>query len=284
MLLRLKLDEIHESPNALRGVNRSTYDYEFLALSVKDRGVLMPILVRPSERGYEIIKGQHRYQAARDAGHTDIPANVISATDSEVLEIQAIASSHTYEVKPMEYANAVLKLCAYSPTITLIEMAKKLHKSPKWVREILGLPRRLHKDSKFLVDLGRINLTNGYLLSRLPEEEQLKFLDKAQVMHHSEFAPTVQARAKEIRDEKRGRFAGQANAQRVCVAHVSREFFQDGKSDGTETEYIYEGDSIAESLKGCTTMDEVRVVVQEPPKVDYYWVVTQVQLKDRVIV
>jgi ParB/RepB/Spo0J family partition protein len=280
----LKLEDIHQSPISLRPVNRDTYDYEFLALSVKDRGVLMPILVRPSQRGYEIIKGQRRYEAARDAGHKEIPAQIISATDSEVMEIQAITSSHFYEVKPMEYANVILKLCAYSPTITLIEMAKKLCKSPKWVREILGLPRRLHKDSKFLVDLGRINLSNGYVLSRLPEEEQLKYLDKAQAMDCSEFTSIVQARVKEIRDEKRGRYSGQANAQRVCVAHVSREFFQDGKSDGTETEFIYEGDAIAESLKGCTTMDEVRVVVQEPPKVDYYWVVTQVQLKDRVIV
>jgi ParB/RepB/Spo0J family partition protein len=277
----LKLEDIHQSPISLRPVNRDTYDYEFLALSVKDRGVLMPILVRPSQRGYEIIKGQRRYEAARDAGHKEIPAQIISATDSEVMEIQAITSSHFYEVKPMEYANVILKLCAYNPAITLIEMAKKLNKSPQWIRDILGL-KKVHKEIVPLVDSGRICLMNAWYLSKL-WEDQLAFVDKAIALWPDEFGGFVQAKMKEIRETRRAAYKGKASPK-VCVAHVSREFFQDGKSDGTETEYIYEDDAIAESLKNCTTMDEVRVVVQEPPKVDYYWVVTQVQLKDRVIV
>ena len=275
------LEDIHESPVSFRAVNRASPDYEYLALSVKDRGVLVPILVRPSEHGYEIIKGCHRYQAAKDAGHTEIPARVIEATDSEVVEIQVITSTHRIEAKPIEYSTALLYLSAYSRTITLIEMAKKLDKSPRWVRERLGLDK-LHAQAATRVNIGRINLTNAYVLAKLPEAEQLESLDKAQVLNYEEFAGYVLNKIKEIRNAKRAQYRGVSDSKE-CVAHVSREFFEDGKSDGTETEFIYSDNPIAESLKGCRTIEEVRAVLKEPPKIGYYWVVAQVQFVDRVL-
>lgn len=279
----LKLEDIHEHPTILRPVNRESDAYMYLALSVKDHGVLMPILVRPSARGYEIIKGMHRYQAALDAKCIHIPARIVNMTDQQIMELQLITSLHGTETKPVQYACHLLRLCQYEPAITLTGMAKKLNYSPQWIRAILGF-KRLHERVAFLVDNERICLMNAYYLTKLfPEEEQLHYLDKAQTLPEVEFGGYIQARVKELRDAKKKKYVGVAT-KRPCVAHVSREFFQDGKSDGTETEFIYEGDPITESLKGCTTIEEVRVVVQEPPRIDYYWVVTQVQLKDRVIV
>jgi len=282
-LEKLNLTEIFEHPVNLRPVNKHLDEYTYLVLSIKERGVLQPILVRPIPRGYQLVKGAHRYEAAKEAGHVWIPCIVMNLTDEQIAEIQIISSVHHIETKPVEYQRQILRLCHMDSSATLTSMAKKLCKSLEWVRNRMNL-HRLNAQATELVNRERITLINAHLLTKLlSEEDQLIYLDKALTMSADEFITTIFARVKEVQEAKRAAYRGRTSA-RPCVAHVSREFFDDKGSDGTEMEFIYEGDPIAESLKGCKTIEDVRVVVQEPPKKGYYWIVTQVQLADRVIV
>lgn len=280
-LENILLKDISPGPKHLAKVVGPYYNY--LAMSIKDRGVLIPILVRNIAGGYEVIKGSQRYQAALDANHVYIPAQIIDATDAEVEEIQVITSVHAVETKPMAYGQALHRLIGLEPSITLRSMAKKLKIDMEWIRDILGLGHRLSKPATTLMNGDKITLGNAWILAKLPDAQQLNFLKQAQDMKFDEFYELIRAEDRRIRDERRAKYRGKPETK-TCVAHIRREFYLDGEHDGGETEFIYTDNPLAESIKSCQTIEEARIILQEPAKIGYYWQVTQIQLKDRVIV
>ena len=78
--------------------------------SVKERGVIQPILVRPSGQGYELIAGERRLRAVRALGIPEVPAIVKCATDSESLQIALIENIQRDDLNPLEEAKAYQRL------------------------------------------------------------------------------------------------------------------------------------------------------------------------------
>jgi ParB/RepB/Spo0J family partition protein len=224
-LLRIPLSAIRENPVALRSVNRQTAEYKEFADSIRINGVLNPIVVREIESPdgtqlYGIIEGLHRYTGSLDAGHTDIPAQVINMADAQVLEAQVIGNIHKIETKPVEYSKQLQRMLASNPLLTMSQLAGKLNKSDAWLSERLGI-LKLTKDIAALVDEGKINLSNAYALAKLPEDEQQAFVDRAMSMSPAEFTPTVLARKRELDQAKRqGRDAGAGEF--TPVAHLQK--------------------------------------------------------------
>lgn len=225
-LKEIKLSDIHENPVALRAVNRSLESFQGLVDSIKEKGVLNPILVRElknEETGdtyYGLIDGLQRFSASQDAGRETIPAKVVSMTDAEVLEAQVITNVHRVETKPVEYSKQLIRILSGNPTMTISDLAKKLAKSLTWVSERLGLVKLGDEIAK-LVDANTINLSNAYALAKLPEEEQANFVDRAITMTPQEFVPQVNNRVKEIREAKRqGRDA--TKAEFVPMPHLQK--------------------------------------------------------------
>lgn len=93
---------------------RSTFDdegIESLAASIRELGVLQPILVRSTpEGGYELIAGERRWRAARRAGLAVIPAVVKSADDNAALEQALVENLHRADLNPLEEAAAFQQL------------------------------------------------------------------------------------------------------------------------------------------------------------------------------
>lgn len=242
-LKEIKLLDIHENPVALRAVNRSLESFQGLVDSIKEKGVLNPILVRElknDETGdtyYGLIDGLQRFSASQDAGRETIPAKVVSMTDAEVLEAQVITNVHRVETKPVEYSKQLIRILSGNPTMTISDLAKKLAKSLTWVSERLGLVK-LNDEIAKLVDANTINLSNAYALAKLPEDEQTNFVDRAITMTPQEFVPQVNNRVKEIREAKRqGRDA--TKAEFTPMPHLQ-------KLAAIKDEY--ESGAIAESL------------------------------------
>jgi ParB/RepB/Spo0J family partition protein len=208
VLKTIPLKDIRENPVALRSVNRQSEEYLGLVDSIRRNGILNPILVREirdPETGslvYGLIDGLHRYSGAQDAGLTEVPAQVRSMEDGEVLEAQILANIHKVETRPVEYAKQLTRILAQNPTMTASELASRLSKSPAWLSDRLGLTKLDEAIAKE-VDDGKINLSNAYALAKLPKEEQANFFDRAMTMTPQEFVPTVTARVKELRDLKR---------------------------------------------------------------------------------
>jgi ParB family transcriptional regulator, chromosome partitioning protein len=107
---RLPIDQVH----ADRANPRRSFDeaaLEELATSLKNQGVLQPILVRRDARsGYRIIAGERRWRAAQKAGLKEIPAIVREASDAEAYELALVENIQRADLNPLEEAEAFRRL------------------------------------------------------------------------------------------------------------------------------------------------------------------------------
>src|ERR1017187_2828285 len=118
-----------------------------LAGSIKQRGVIQPLLVRPFKATdgtarYELIAGERRWRAAREAGLTTIPAIVREANDQEVLEIALIENLQREDLNAVEEARAYEQLSTQFK-LTQEQIAEKVGRSRAAVANsmrLLGLP------------------------------------------------------------------------------------------------------------------------------------------------
>jgi len=142
----LGIDTIERSPFQPRAEFDPEQLHE-LADSIKQRGVIQPLLVRPlsgagDTRRYELIAGERRWRAAREAGLTTIPVIVREASDEEALEIALIENLQREDLNAIEEARAYDQL-ATQFKLTQEQIAEKVGRSRAAVANstrLLGLP------------------------------------------------------------------------------------------------------------------------------------------------
>jgi ParB family chromosome partitioning protein len=131
----IPIEDIDPNPNQPR---QSVGDLSELVASVREKGVLEPILVRPSGSRFEIIAGERRYRAAMEVGLAEMPCVVRDASDAETMEIALIENLQRKDLHAFEEADG-LKVLAESYGYTHEKMAQKLGKSRTSVTEVLSL-------------------------------------------------------------------------------------------------------------------------------------------------
>jgi len=115
-------------------------DIKELTDSIKEKGVLEPILVRPKDGRYEIIAGERRYVASKQAGLSDIPSIVMNVKDHEAMEIALIENLQRKDLDVFEEAdglNALGENFGYSHQ----KIADKIGKARSTVTEIINISR-----------------------------------------------------------------------------------------------------------------------------------------------
>ena len=115
-------------------------DLSEMVASIKEKGILEPILVRSHDGHYQIIAGERRYQAARLAGLQRIPCIEVDVDTRGMLEISLIENLQRRDLTPFEEAGAIQQLCDRF-RYTHEEIAKKLGKSRTVITEVLSLNR-----------------------------------------------------------------------------------------------------------------------------------------------
>jgi len=115
-------------------------DLSDLVASIKEKGVLEPILVRRHDDRYQIIAGERRYQASVLAGLSQLPCVEIDVDNRGCLEISLIENLQRRDLTPFEEAAAIQKLCEQFG-YTHEQVARKLGKSRTSITEILSLNR-----------------------------------------------------------------------------------------------------------------------------------------------
>src|SRR4028119_107617 len=93
-----------------------------LVESVKKDGVLQPILVRSVGDKYELVAGERRYRAAREAGLTDIPAVVREMSDSEAVRFALMENLQREDLNPVEETEGILELLSITLELTTDEV------------------------------------------------------------------------------------------------------------------------------------------------------------------
>lgn len=148
-LRQIKLDQIVVDPDQ----PRKQFDQEGLedlAISVKEHGILQPIIVTPHRGGYQIVAGERRFHASQLAGLKKIPALVRTLTDQHKLEISLIENLQRKDLNVMETATAYLKLRDQfnltleqigkrvgNKSVSAVSNKLRLLKLPQFVREAL---------------------------------------------------------------------------------------------------------------------------------------------------
>ena len=121
---------------------------EELAKSIKQYGVLQPILVTPLKNGqFEIVHGERRYQASKMAGRSKIPANISEISEQKKIEIQLIENLQREDLNSIEEAETFRRLIEKF-NYTHEQLAKKMSKSREYITNkirLLNLPKDLQK-------------------------------------------------------------------------------------------------------------------------------------------
>ncbi len=147
--------------------------------SVKKRGVLQPVLVRPNPKGdvpYELVAGERRYRAAKEAGFEVIPAVIRQLEDAEVIEIQLEENLRRTDLTPLEEAEGYHALMGTAKGYSVDKIAERFGRTVTYIQDRLRL-LALTKDAKDLLRAGRIQLGHAVLLARLKPARQAEAID-----------------------------------------------------------------------------------------------------------
>ena len=171
----IAIDEIRSNPYQ----PRKTFDSETLnelAKSIEEYGVVQPIIVKKSIKGYELVAGERRTKAAKIAGLKMIPAIIKDFDDQEMMEIALIENIQREDLNPIDEASSIsniIKLKGY----TQEEFATKFGKSRTYVTNLLGL-LKLPDEVKRLVEKRAISMSHARVLSKIDDEEKVNDLAK----------------------------------------------------------------------------------------------------------
>jgi ParB family transcriptional regulator, chromosome partitioning protein len=167
-LMQLPVDQIHANANQ----PRKSFEREGvagLAESIKAQGLIQPVVVRPRlEGGYELIAGERRWRAAREAGLATVPAVVREADDRDSLLLGLVENVAREDLSPVEEARAYALLLDEF-RLSLGEVAERVGKSKPAVSNrvrLLELPEDL------LAMVGRNELTEGHARAVLAVPDQ----------------------------------------------------------------------------------------------------------------
>ena len=166
-IVEIRLDEIRSNPYQ----PRKTFDEESLnelAKSISEYGVIQPIIVKKSIKGYEIVAGERRTRAARIAGLKTIPAIIKDFNDNDMMEIALIENIQRENLNPIEEALSYDNIIRLR-NLTQEEVAEKFGKSRSYITNILGL-LKLPQFTTELVSQGKISMGHAKVLSKLEDD------------------------------------------------------------------------------------------------------------------
>ena len=164
----LPIDQI--KPN--KGQPRKSFKAEDLAEltdSIKQNGILQPILVRKKGAVYEIVAGERRYQAARAAGLTEVPVAIRDISDDDVFKLALIENLQRSDLTPLEEARGYRQLIK-EKGLTQEELAKALSKSRSAITNTIRL-LDLPKEVQELVDEGSLSAGHARAILAVPSED-----------------------------------------------------------------------------------------------------------------
>ena len=149
-----------------------------LAQSIKENGLIQPIIVRKSPvLGYEILAGERRYRASIVAGLSEVPVIVKQLSDQDMMLHSIIENLQRENLNPIEEAKAYQSLIDKGFTHT--EIAEKMGKSRPYITNLvrlLGLPKYILTE----VESGKLSQAHARLLIQLSSDKQDKLLNRIQ--------------------------------------------------------------------------------------------------------
>ncbi len=202
-------------PNA-RNPRRSfaAAELEELAASLRERGIIQPIVVRPLRGvsdGYEIIAGERRWRAAQRAGLHEVPVVVIEATDAEALQLAIIENVQRADLNALEEAEGYRALMEEFHN-SQEDIAKIVGKSRSYIANTLRL-LKLPDAVKGYIQTGKLTAGHARMLIGEPNAEQLAEDIVARDLNVREVEAMARERARKSGKKRSGGKRAQAAAK-----------------------------------------------------------------------
>ncbi|MDD5520123.1 MAG: ParB/RepB/Spo0J family partition protein [Kiritimatiellae bacterium] len=176
-VLKIPIRKIRKNPNQ----PRRTFPEETMAdltESIKNRGVLQPLLVRTAGDGYELIAGERRLRASAAAGLAEVPAIIMEATDNDSLEIALIENLQRENLNILEEAESY-EVLANKFNLTQEQVAVRVGKARATVTNIMRI-MSLPVETKQLIASDQLSAGHAKLLAGLEiKQEQILFAQRA---------------------------------------------------------------------------------------------------------
>lgn len=206
MIVKVAINKIKPNPNQ----PRSHFDHEGLeelTNSIKEHGILQPIILTASADGYEVIAGERRFRAAKILEMPSVPAIIRDLEDQEKLEIGLVENIQRRDLNAIEEAVAYQRLIDEFG-LTQEDVARKVGKSRSAVTNtirLLGLPTEIQKA---LIN-GKINYSTARLLAGVPPQERMKIFEK--ILKNDLTVRAAEGHAKQVSVRKHTRRAKDPN-------------------------------------------------------------------------
>ncbi|MBD2435616.1 ParB/RepB/Spo0J family partition protein [Nostoc sp. FACHB-110] len=196
-----------------------------LIQSVKKHGILEPLLVRPLNNGeYELVAGERRIRAAREAGLIEVPIVVMELDEKQALQVALIENLQREELNAVEETEAVLELLSLSLEISIHDVISLIHLSFNAKQRCQSLNQnaliQIAKIESILAEIGKFN-AGSFRSSRLPLLNLP--IDILSVLRRGEIEYTkAQAIARVKSEQKRAELLKVAIAEDLSLSEIKK--------------------------------------------------------------
>jgi len=192
-IVQMPIGKIKTNPHQPRG----DFDHdalEDLTNSIKEHGILLPLILAPADGNYQVIAGERRFRAAQLLDLKTVPAVVRDMAEQQKLELALVENIQRKNLNPIEEAVAYQRLIGEF-NLTQEEVAKQVGKSRSVIANtlrLLSLPTEIQK----AVVSGKISYSAARIIVGLPVAERMKFFEK--VIKQDLTVRAIDGRAKKI--------------------------------------------------------------------------------------
>jgi ParB family transcriptional regulator, chromosome partitioning protein len=175
---QIEMKMIRPSQFAVRDkFQKMTNEDETLHISIREHGLLQPILIRPISHGFEIVAGHRRFHACRSLRWRFIPCKIREMSDKQAYEIQLTENMQRKAMDPVEEAEAFRRYVMDFGWGGVSELANKIGKSEEYVSHRIQL-LKLPDDIKNQVITSRLNVSQAMELTTLSQERQSEIIEQ----------------------------------------------------------------------------------------------------------
>ncbi|MGH9981249.1 MAG: ParB/RepB/Spo0J family partition protein [Nitrososphaeraceae archaeon] len=146
-------------------------DDESLIISIREHGLIQPILIRPLSHGFEIVAGHRRYQACKSLRWRFIPCKICEMTNKQAFEIQLSENIQRKSMDPIEEAEAFRRYVIDFGWGGVSDLAKKIGKSEEYVSHRIQL-LKLSEETQKKIASNMLNVSKAIEISTIPIERQ----------------------------------------------------------------------------------------------------------------
>lgn len=171
---QIEMKMVRPSQFSIRDKFTEQQEFESLTSSIKEHGLLQPILIRPYQNSFEIVAGHRRFHACKSLRWRHIPCKIRELSDKQAFEIQITENIQRKSMSALEEAEAFRKYVQDLGWGGVTELSKKIGKSEEYVSHRIQL-LKLPQDIKEKIMLNKLSVSQALELTNLSHENIVQF-------------------------------------------------------------------------------------------------------------